>query len=80
MLDRMHPAQIRGARGMLNWSMLDLAKAAKVSVSTVKRMEMDGPQSVSDEIHVAVRAALVATGVHFLADSGEGIGVRLQPT
>jgi hypothetical protein len=42
----MSPAQVRGARGMLDWSMLDLAAAAQVSVSTIKRIE-DGAENTS---------------------------------
>jgi hypothetical protein len=38
--DMLSPAQIRGAQGMLDWSMSDLAKATQVSVSTVQRVEI----------------------------------------
>ncbi len=73
------PAQIRGARGMLNWSMLDLARASGVSVSTVKRVG-DGRMAVVSpamigQIHKAFRAA----GVEFLGDEGNGPGMRLKP-
>ena len=79
MLDHMHPAQLRGARGMLDWSMVDLARAARVSVSTVKRMEMAEVQLFPDEIHARVRAAFEAAGVRFLDDEGDGRGLRLRP-
>ena len=76
--DRLTPTQIRAARAMLGWSMVALAKAARVSVSTVKRAEDEGPQPVSDAILAAIRDALETEGVRFLADDGEGLGVRLR--
>lgn len=76
-MSRITPAQTRGARGMLDWSMLDLAKAAGLSVSTVKRMEAAGPQPLSDDVFLLVRAALEGAGVRFLPDDGEGAGMRL---
>ncbi len=75
---RIVPAQIRGARGMLDWTMLDLAKAAGVSVSTVKRMETTEPQSVSSAAYGIVRNALETEGVEFLDDEGGGPGMRLR--
>ncbi len=75
---RIVPAQIRGARGMLDWTMLDLAQAAGVSVSTVKRMEMMEPQSVSGTTYDIVRNALETEGVEFLDDDGGGPGMRLR--
>ena len=76
---RLIPAQIRGARGMLNWSMLDLAKVAGVSVSTVKRAEDVEPQYASDDVVLTIRAAFEVFGISFLDDVGEGAGVRIQP-
>lgn len=72
------PAQIRAARGALDWSMLDLAAAASVSISTVKRMEAAEAQPVSTDVHAAVQAALEAAGVRFLDDAAEGWGLRLK--
>ena len=79
MPDRLTPAQIRGARGMLNWSMLDLAKAARVSVSTIKRFEDGNSESGSDRIFALIREAIEAEGVCFLPDGGDGPGIRLKP-
>lgn len=63
---------------MLDWSMLDLAKAAQVSVSTVKRFEGGGSQAVSDEVVALMQRATEAAGIRFLADDGEGPGLRLR--
>ena len=72
------PAQIRAARAMLGWSMTDLAKAARVSVSTVKRVEDAGPQPVSEGTVGMIRDALETEGVRFLPDDGNGPGLRVR--
>ncbi|MBH0619546.1 hypothetical protein I3A86_26010, partial [Salmonella enterica] len=66
MPNRLIAAQIRGARGMLDWSMIDLAKAAGVSVSTVKRAEEVESQPVSDKAFLTIQEAFEAAGVRFL--------------
>lgn len=75
MPERLSFAQIRAARAMLDWSMVDLAKAASVSVSTIKRMESGAPQPLSDDMWLAVRQALEASRIRFLSnyDGGEGV-------
>jgi transcriptional regulator with XRE-family HTH domain len=71
------PSQIRGARGILGWSITDLAVAARVSISTIQRIEDIQPQPVSDSTRILVRGALEKAGVRFLPDEGEGEGLRL---
>ena len=77
MPDCLVPAQIRGARGMLDWSMVDLAMAASLSVATVKRVEQEAAQPASHEAHRAIRQALEDAGVEFLHDAGQVVGVKL---
>ncbi len=72
------PAQIRAARAMLDWSMVDLAEAARVSVSTIKRFESGDRQPVSDGTVARMQDAAETKGVRFLADDGKGPGVRLR--
>ncbi len=72
------PAQIRGARGMLDWSMTDLAKASGVSVSTVKRVGDGRMALVSPTTVSQIRGALEAAGVEFLGDEGSGPGMRVM--
>ena len=71
-------AQMRAARAMLDWSMLDLANAARISVSTVKRFESEGAQPVSAEAVAMMQDAAETAGVRFLPDDGNGVGVRLR--
>ena len=79
MVARLKPAQIRGARGMLDWSMVDLARAASVSVSTVKRSEYGESQPVSDESFITIKTAFENAGVQFSSDLDAGIGIWLRP-
>ena len=62
---------------MLDWSIIDLAEAARVSVSTVQRIENIQPQPVSESTRATIRGALEEAGVRFLPDEGEGEGLRL---
>ena len=71
-------AQVRAARGLLDWSMVDLAKAARVSVSTVKRFEDGQLAPVSDETVALMQDAFETEGVRFLSDDGSGPGLRYR--
>ena len=63
---------------MLDWSMLELAKASGVSVSTVKRFEAGQTQVVSDRIHASIQAAFEQEGISFISDEVAGLGVHLR--
>jgi len=71
--------QIRGARGILRWSLRDLAKASGVSVPTIQRMEAcDGvPKSTATNLDLVERA-LEKAGIEFIDQNGGGPGVRLR--
>ena len=71
-------AQVRAARAILDWSMVDLAKAARVSVSTVKRFEDGRLAPVSDETVALMQDAFETEGVRFLPDDGTGPGLRYR--
>ncbi len=58
-------SQIRGARGLLDWSLAQLASASNVSVSTIKRMEDGGEGTTRASKSDAVRRALEGGGVTF---------------
>ena len=68
-------AQIRGARGLLGWSQTELAKAAGLSLPTVKRYETGGA-AVSPDAVAKMRRALEAAGVTFT--NGDEPGVKLR--
>jgi len=75
-------AQIRGARGLLDWSQQKLAEATKLSVQTIKRMEgAKGPEGSTEANVDAVRRVLETAGVVFLdpkTNKDGGAGVRLK--
>lgn len=64
------------ARAALDWSTTDLARKAGVGSNTVNRFEagQDARMSSVDKM----RAALESAGVIFVAENGEGPGVRLR--
>jgi transcriptional regulator with XRE-family HTH domain len=64
------------ARAALKLSVRDVASAAKVSPNTVTKIEA-GLQ-VNNSTAAAVRLALEAAGVEFIAENGGGPGVRLR--
>lgn len=63
---------------MLGLSMVELAQAARLSVSTVKRVEDGGPVRISDDAVAQIRDALEVRGVRFLPEDGEGPGLRFR--
>jgi transcriptional regulator with XRE-family HTH domain len=69
---------VRAARGLLGWSQTELAAKAGVSLPTVKRTEGAGKHKGSEPSLLAMKEALEAAGVIFIAENGEGPGVRLR--
>jgi transcriptional regulator with XRE-family HTH domain len=72
-------AQIRAARALLGWKQDDLAKAAKIGVATIRRIEgQDGPMMGYVSTLISIQSALENAGIRFLDNEpGGGIGVRL---
>lgn len=71
-------AQMRAARALVRWRAEDLAAAAKLGVATVRRAEAeDGRTSLTAANEAAIIMALEAAGVIFIAENGDGPGVRL---
>jgi DNA-binding XRE family transcriptional regulator len=75
----MTPAQCRAARALLDWTQTTLADAAGVGLSTVVDFEKER-RAVSDTARDAIAAALIAAGVIFVEENGEGEGVRRKKT
>ena len=76
-------AQIRAARALLGWRQDHLARAAKVGIATIRRIEgLDGPITGYISTIVRIHDAFERAGIMFIeADSAGGIGLRLaQPT
>jgi hypothetical protein len=66
-------AQIRAARGILNWSVRDLSEATAISPSTIRRLEeTDGVPSVPKESAAEIKNSLRSAGIEFfIAPSGK---------
>ena len=64
------------ARAALELGVRDLATAAKVSTNTITRFE--GGEALRGRTVAAIRAALEAAGIAFIAENGGGLGVRLK--
>jgi transcriptional regulator with XRE-family HTH domain len=70
--------QVSAARGLLGWTVLDLAHRAVVSVSAVNSLEGGaGPPAISAKKLAAIQSVLEAAGIEFL--DGNAPGVRLHP-
>lgn len=71
--------QIRAARALLRWEQKDLASASKVSLPSVKRLEgQPGVLAAQPRTVEALVGALENAGIVFVAENGEGPGVRLK--
>ena len=70
-------SQCRGARGLLNWTQDDLAKAAKVGIVTVRQFEAGNAEPRNATL-VVVTSAFEAAGIEFIPENGGGAGVRLR--
>ncbi|MDX5494025.1 MAG: helix-turn-helix domain-containing protein [Alphaproteobacteria bacterium] len=75
-----YSAQIRAARGLLDWNRDQLAQAAGIGLSTVQRMEKGEGLALGQAGNIwRLQAALEAAGIVFLpADASGGPGVRLK--
>jgi transcriptional regulator with XRE-family HTH domain len=75
----MTPSQCRTARNLLDWSAADLARAAGVSVITVRKLE-SGKMAPTARTSVALmRRALEGAGVRFGRSENGEVTVRLDP-
>ena len=72
-------SQIRAARALLGWKQDDLAKAAKIEIATIRRIEgQEGPVMGYVSTLMGIQSAFEKAGILFLDnDAGGGIGVRL---
>jgi predicted transcriptional regulator len=69
------PIQVKMARVALGLGVRDLALAVGISTNTIARFER-GEELKASTVS-AIRTALEAAGVEFIAENGGGPGVRL---
>ncbi len=70
-------AQIRAARGLLNWSRKDLAEKSGVSFASMMRLEsFDGVPSSNVKTLEALKKAFEDAGVEFIGTPDSQAGVR----
>lgn len=72
----MTPAQCRMARAALQLGVRQLAALAEVSPNTIARLERG--EELYPRTLAAIRSALEVAGIIFVAENGEGAGVRLR--
>jgi transcriptional regulator with XRE-family HTH domain len=75
MVSHVTSAQLRAARGLVNWSVRELSDRAGIHRNTITNFET-GKSGGDPETIAALCAALEAAGVIFVAENGEGPGVR----
>ncbi|MFG1189244.1 helix-turn-helix domain-containing protein [Xanthobacter flavus] len=73
----MTPEQCRAARAWIDWSQDDLARAASVSLSTVRDFEKGRRVPIANNL-TAMRVALEARGARFVGDGVETLGVEFR--
>jgi len=72
-------AQIRAARGILNWSRKDLAERSGVSFASMMRLEsFEGVPASNFKTLESVKQAFEKAGIEFIGSPDEGAGVRWQ--
>ena len=70
-------AQIRGARGLLNWSRKELAEHSGVSFASMMRLEsFDGVPASNFKTLEAIKDAFEEAGIEFIGTPENGAGVR----
>jgi transcriptional regulator with XRE-family HTH domain len=72
--------QIKAARALVGMEQSELSEKAAISIDTIRNMEAQGLEVVrfSADTLYRVKHALQTAGVSFVAENGEGAGVRLK--
>lgn len=70
-------AQCRAARGLIGINQDELATRSRVSKRTIASFELGERSPIAANLG-AIKAALEAAGVEFIAENGGGPGVRLR--
>ena len=73
-------AQIRAARGMLEWTRADLAEKSGVGFSSMQRLESaNGVPGAQFKTLEAIKEAFEKAGIEFIGSPDSGAGVRWRP-
>ena len=71
-------SQIRMARAALRWSVSELSEQSRVSISTIKRMELEGELTkVTEANALAVLNTLENAGIEFIGSPDDRPGIRI---
>ena len=72
-------AQLRAARALLGWRQEDVARAAKISVATIRRIEsQEGVLTGYVSTLLKIQASFEQAGIQFIDDNETGgFGVRM---
>jgi transcriptional regulator with XRE-family HTH domain len=72
-------AQLRAARALLGWRQQDVARAAKISVATIRRIEsQEGVLTGYVSTLLKIQASFEQAGIQFIDDNETGgFGVRM---
>lgn len=71
----MTPAQCRAARGLLNWSQIELAERSSLSESTIRDFEKDRRVPSLNNL-AAIQHCLENAGVEFISGNQHGLRMR----
>ncbi len=74
---RVTSAQMRAARGLLNWSVRELSDRSGVHRNTITNFETGRSGGDPETMH-KLRHAMEVAGVIFVDENGEGPGVRMR--
>ena len=73
---QLSPQESRAARGLLKWTLDELAKASLLGISTVKNFENQQRETTPANL-AAIRGAFERAGVIFESD-GKFVGVKIK--
>ena len=73
----MSPQQCRAARAWLGWSQHDLARRARVGLSTVKDFERGDRRPIANNL-AAMARAIEEAGIRLLEEGGEPVGITIN--
>jgi DNA-binding transcriptional regulator YiaG len=77
--NRLTGTQIRAARGILGWSVKDLADKAQISPNTVRRYEeVNGAPDTDENALMKIRSACESAKIEFIFPHAGKPGVRLR--